>query len=75
LLLPSRKEGEITNALKNTPSIWIKAKDVETDIQEYINRKIKLADDEDISGDFLDVGDPVLLEDFSRTLIEGADGV
>jgi hypothetical protein len=75
LLLTSRKEGDIANALKNTPSIGIKAKDVENDIQEYINRKTKLADDEDILGDFLDVGDPALLGDVSRTLIEGADGM
>ena len=57
------------------PSIAITAKDVETDIQEYINRMIKLADDEDFSGDFMEVGDPALLKDVSKTLIEGADGM
>jgi hypothetical protein len=75
LLLTSRKEGDIANALKDMPSIGITAKDVENDIQEYINCKIKLADDADFSGDFLEVGDTALLENVSRTLIEGADGM
>jgi hypothetical protein len=75
LLLTSRKEGDIANALRNMPSIEITAKDVENDIQEYIDRKIKLADDEDFSGDSLEVGDSALLEEISSTLIEGADGM
>jgi hypothetical protein len=75
LLLTSRKEGDIEKALKNTPSIRITAQDVESDIKEYVSRKVRLADNEDFPDDALEVGDPALLEEVSRTLVEGADGM
>ncbi|KAI0301911.1 hypothetical protein B0F90DRAFT_1667745 [Multifurca ochricompacta] len=75
LLLTSRKEGDIGNALRNTPSISITAEDVKGDIHEYVSRKIRLAHDEDFSDESLEVGDAALLEEVSRTLIEGANGM
>jgi len=75
LLLMSRKEGDIGNALKNTSQISISAKDVENDIQEYICRKIKLVDEEGSSNETLEVRDSALLEDVSKTLFEGSDGM
>lgn len=75
LVLTSRKQGDIEKALQKIPSIAITAKDVDDDINEYVSRKVRLADDEDLSDEFLEVGDPALLEEVSRTLIEGADGM
>ncbi|KAI0250584.1 ankyrin repeat-containing domain protein, partial [Lactifluus subvellereus] len=75
LLLTSRKQGDIEKALQNTPSIAITAKDVEDDINEYVSRKVRLVDNEDLSDEPLEVGDPALLEEVSSTLIEGADGM
>ena len=71
LLLTSRKARDIDSALKDTSCITIKAKDVESDINEYVSRKVWLAD-----SDLLHViGDPALLEEIPKALVEGADGM
>lgn len=75
LLLTSRNEKDIWNALKRFPLIAITDQDVENDIHQYVSRKVRLAGDEDSSVRHVEVGDPVLLEDVLRTLRESADGM
>ncbi|KAI0269374.1 hypothetical protein BC834DRAFT_951654, partial [Gloeopeniophorella convolvens] len=75
LLLTSRKEMDLGNAFENTPYIAITAIDVDSDIHHYVGRKVKLVDDEEFPDDSLGVGDPTLLDEISRTLIERAEGM
>jgi ankyrin repeat domain-containing protein 50 len=74
LLLTSRKASDIDRVLRTTPCITITAKDVESDINKYVSRKVWLADS-DLSDGPLEVEDPALLEEISRALVEGADGM
>ncbi|KAH8999495.1 hypothetical protein EDB92DRAFT_2081633, partial [Lactarius akahatsu] len=75
LLLTSRNEEDIWNALKSFPLIAITDQDVKNDIHQYVSRKVTLAGDEGSSLRHVEVGDPVLLEEVLRTLREGADGM
>lgn len=75
LLLTSRNEKDIWNALKNIPSIAITDQDVKNDIHQYVSRKVRLVGDGDSSAEQVEVGDPVLLEKVLKTLREGADGM
>ncbi|KAH9007206.1 hypothetical protein EDB86DRAFT_65044 [Lactarius hatsudake] len=74
LLLTSRNEEDIWNALKNFPSIAITDQDVKNDIHQYVGRNVRLVGDGDSSARRVEVGDPDLLEGVLKTLREGADG-
>jgi len=74
LLLTSRNEEDIWNALKSFPLIAITDQDVKNDIRQYVSRKVRLLGNGDSSARHVEVGDPVLLEGVLRTLREGADG-
>jgi hypothetical protein len=75
LLLTSRKEDDIWNALKNFPSIAITDQDVKNDIHQYVSRKVRLVGVGDSSARHVEVRDPDLLEEVKKTLIDGADGM
>ncbi|KAI9448408.1 hypothetical protein H4582DRAFT_2051866 [Lactarius indigo] len=74
LLLTSRNEEDIWNALKGFPLIAITDQDVKNDIHQYVSRKVRLVGDGDSSARHVEVGDPALLEGVLKTLREGADG-
>ncbi|KAH9041800.1 hypothetical protein EDB84DRAFT_1559566 [Lactarius hengduanensis] len=74
LLLTSRNEEDIWNALKSFPLIAITDQDVKNDIHQYVSRKVRLVGDGDSSARHVEVGDPDLLEGVLQTLREGADG-
>lgn len=75
LLLTSRKEEDIWNALKSSPLIAITDQDVKNDIYQFVSRKVRLVGDGDSSARHVEVGDPFLLEEVKKTLREGADGM
>lgn len=74
LFLTSRHREDIASVFENQQFIDISEQDIQGDIKEYIERKLRPAGHGDLSDECIVVGDRSLREIVSTTLTDGSEG-